>query len=250
MGSFSQICAVSGLPITCGDKVAFFYMEKHRWETYYDYIPQSWPIISQYDDYGSVDDAPDKDDYDRPKAMIHWDIWKNAEKYWHRENMPCTDDWFDVKNLVKTAEAEIKVFREIGMDEYKNWTLSDGMYWQLMRNSHHHDFRHTFMKMCDSKELLPHRAALTEEQRNGSCFLDRSAFMEVILQKIINKDWKKKDQIILNKVVSLIGGQMLLGHYLLPSNELYVEQCPEYDQRIEIMERHLELAKKLKRRRY
>ena len=61
MGSFNTTCAVSGLPITCGDKVKYSLLAENPYEdslvcsSHDMYYPRSHPVSAEYNDYGSIE---------------------------------------------------------------------------------------------------------------------------------------------------------------------------------------------------
>lgn len=64
MGSFSMTCALSGLPIECGDKVRYYLLTQNPYyesgnacHTYDIWAPRVYPLRAKYDDYGSVEDV-------------------------------------------------------------------------------------------------------------------------------------------------------------------------------------------------
>lgn len=64
MGSFAYTCAVSGLPIECGDRVRYFLLTKNPYHngaentcSIHDlWFPRTFPLCGIYNDYGSVEE--------------------------------------------------------------------------------------------------------------------------------------------------------------------------------------------------
>lgn len=70
MGSFDFTCAVSGFPISAGEKVRFFLLSENPYNDsgfcymHDDWFPRSFPLIGSYNGYGNVEDikdGPEKD---------------------------------------------------------------------------------------------------------------------------------------------------------------------------------------------
>jgi hypothetical protein len=65
MGSFDFTCAVSDLPIRCGDPVRIFLLTSNPYGerpcyTTDVWFPRTWPIRAKYNDYGGVEDYGDE----------------------------------------------------------------------------------------------------------------------------------------------------------------------------------------------
>lgn len=62
MGSFNFTCALSGLPITCGDEVKYYFLTENPYDdsgicsTHDVWFPRSLPVSAKYNDYGSIED--------------------------------------------------------------------------------------------------------------------------------------------------------------------------------------------------
>lgn len=65
-------------------------------------------------------------------------------------------------------------------------------------------------------------------------FLERSAFGQLLVQKII-QGWTEQDMDTLYRLVCLYSGQMITGRHIAPSNQPFVEQYPDYKQRIKVI---------------
>lgn len=62
MGSFSSTCCISGLPIEAGDAVRYLLLTENPYceggfvcDTYGRFVPRTWPIKAEYNDYGSIE---------------------------------------------------------------------------------------------------------------------------------------------------------------------------------------------------
>lgn len=64
MGSFASTCCVSGLAIEAGDPVYWFLLDENRFrkgdggfncEIHGRWVPRTWPIKAEYNDYGSIE---------------------------------------------------------------------------------------------------------------------------------------------------------------------------------------------------
>jgi len=71
MGSFSQTCCLSGLPITAGDDVKYFLLTENPYDDnlvcqpHDMWFPRSLPVRAKYNDYGSIED------YDATSPGVH-----------------------------------------------------------------------------------------------------------------------------------------------------------------------------------
>ncbi len=234
MGDYSVSCAVSGIPFRHGQKVVGFNLEPMRFPGGKGtHIPASWPVFGEYDMCGGIED----ENLDCECAIIHRAIWDNAHIYWHRENRPYISNWLDVEQAREKAKKEFESDKRI--DFNPTWGATDYFFYALKEQFHQTDFGLVFRNLIDGK-----KSAGSGGEKNQS-FLFRSNFMEEILTKMLERQWTNKEQTVLDKIVCLYSGQMMFGRAIAPSNSIYVEQYPEYKQRIDILKMNLVLAKKL-----
>jgi len=231
MGSFSIPCAISGLPISYEKDLVGFELVVDRYNKN-KYVPASFPVFGKYDTYGRIKDS--NLDFENA-AIIHLDIWNNAELYFHKENRQ--DPFSLYKLLPEVLKDAKKEFNSPYLD--KGWTYKDYLYYHLDKQLHKTDYG------IYLKGFSFHARAITHKENFS--FLDRSKLMEIILDKIENETYSPEDDKILIKIISLFSGQMLLGRNIMPSGTTDIEQCPEYGQRIKLMNLHLKLARKLKK---
>lgn len=102
MGSFSVTCAVSGLPVCCGDRVRYFLLFQNPEENHaghracypgHWWFPRTFPLKAIYNDYGSVEEV---------EEGICKDLWLEGfkkdlvEKGWGDNSchdVPARKDW-------------------------------------------------------------------------------------------------------------------------------------------------------------
>ncbi|MFA5311708.1 MAG: hypothetical protein WC375_00150 [Methanomassiliicoccales archaeon] len=233
MGDYSLICAVSGLPITGSHQVVGFETEPYRFKDGKNkFIPASWPVFGEYDMSGGIEGKT----LSCRAALIHIDIWNNAEMYWHTENRKSGCNFLNVELAKQKALNEKEFYKED-----KKWTDNDYLFYALREQFNKTDEGLVFRELIESEEdATPHPKEL--------CFLFRGQFMEAILRSILSEEWdNERDMKVLHKIVCLYSGQMLTGKFIGPSNDPYIEQYPGYKQRIKIMSKHLAIARKLQK---
>jgi hypothetical protein len=230
MGDYSLVCAVSGLPVTDRQQVVGFELEPYRYAgSSYLFIPASWPVFGEYDLCGGIEGH----NLSPNIAVIHIDIWNNAEMYWHDLNSKYGWNFLDVEKAKQSGA------KKYGGD--KGWTESDYLFYALSQQFTGRDEALVFRNIIDGKEdAIPHAKEL--------CFLYRSKFMEIILQRILSGEWdNEQDMRVIHKIICLYSGQMITGKFISPSIDPHIEQYPDYKQRIKIMTKHLQLARKLRK---
>jgi len=240
MGDYSVVCAVSGLPITHRQKVVAFEVEPYRWDaTKHRYAPKTWPVIGEYDYVGGIKGV----EFETTDiAMIHHDIWEDAESYWHCENMKNGPVFFDFKRAIEEANAKASLDARCNSKEKYNYkyTMNDYLYYYLHR------------QFTDTDEGLVLREMVEAKNDNVTnapkelCFLARGKFMERMLDKIW-AGWTEEDSLTLYRLVCIYSGQTITGRHIAPCNQPYIEQYPSYKQRIKLLQKHYQLAKKLQK---
>ena len=243
MGSYSAICAVSGLPIHYSREVVGFELEPYRWDaSKHRYVPRGLPVFGKYDDGGGIEGQC----LSLNSALIHRAIWDDAESYWHYMDRKAGRNFLDFKSAMEKAKNEAESDRrhkEAGIKPHWGNEMSptDYLFYSL---------RHYYNETDEGlmlQEILHAKNFNFTGIPEGLNFLQRSEFMEIILKKVIEGTWTEIDQDNLYKMVMLYGGQMITGRQIAPSNQPYVEQFPEYKQRISLMSKHLKMARAFKK---
>ena len=184
----------------------------------------------------------DTDDFDHPTltpdcALVHWDVWQNASKYWHSLNRKTASIWMDIE-AVKTEALKEKGWRgELKIMEEANWSDKDYFYNQFREHLNKTDYGLTFRNMIEGKDITGHP--------DKYCFLERNKFMDEICERVMSGQWRNKDILVLNKLICLYSGEMVTGRAIRPSRDVCPEQYPNYKQRIRLLEFTTGLAKKM-----
>lgn len=237
MGSYSVICAVSGTPLEFFNQVIGIELEPYRFPgDRYAYVPASWPVYGEYDTCGGIEGellSPNC-------ALFHREVWDSAELYWHVENRKYGRGFLDFEFILSQAqerdESEKKL-RAMGFrPEAYEWTLADQVWYVLESQLTKTDEGLTLREMLNSKK---HNVTGVPEDL---CFLERSTFGELLVQKIL-AGWTAVDAEVLYRLVCLWCGQSLTGRQIIPSVHISIEQCPTYRQRIKIAKLHAQLLK-------
>jgi len=225
MGCYSLICAVSGLPIKEGDNVVGFDLEPHTYQgdgRYYD-VPKSWPVFGKYNDYGGIKGKK----LSKHCALIHRDIWDNAEQYKNKQyvafenNLPLAE--------ILSQENRPNIFRT------EEWSLTDRICFALTR-------------MRGKATIIYHIMELFNGQYiNSDILVQRNRFGEIVCQKIAD-GMTKEDLDVLYKLCCLYSAQGLTGKYIMDSMQPNIEQSPVYDQRIDILAFQMDLLLKLSKK--
>jgi len=225
MGDYSAICATTGLPITNHQLVVGFEVEPYRFDSYKNhYVPLSWPVEGEYDMGGGIEGF----DLSPNIALIHKEIWENAEIYWHRMNRKNGPHFLDTVRILKDAKRRMEAEAEDLLSKgEKPWTLADYVYYEIYNRQSDTDESLTLRNMMDGKN-----SNVTDLPENLS-FIHRTAFGQIIAEKIIN-GWTELDSLTLYRLVCLYSGQMMTGKHIAPSNQPHVEQYPDYKQRIKV----------------
>jgi len=240
MGDYSVICAVSGLPITMSQKVVGFEVEHYRYGSEKNqFVPKSFPVFGKYDMVGGIDGI----ELSPNVALIHLSVWENAELYWHKQNNKIGENFIDVNYIIEKAmssyEMEIKLQNICPSIKYI-MTKQDCVYNAIGECIQDSDEGLVLRDMLESKN-----DNVTNLPENLS-FLHRSTFAKVLIDKMII-GWTEQDQDTLYRLICLYSGQMITGKFIAPSNQPYIEQYPDYKQRIKLLNFHSGLAKKLQK---
>lgn len=241
MGSFSSVCAVSGIPIDYGNKIVGIKVVPTRFKDggKYLYVPAGWPIFGEYDSYGGIEKH--KDDVNHQDyAFIHESIWLQSHNYYHYRNSKGEAGWFNrhVKTIIEDALSDQK-YSSIHSD----WTFDDHLSSKIeLRTGGYCDYHCIFNNLLFYSPRTIHAG----EKQQYDILRARGDFQQILVQKIQN--WDPADEDVLTKIIHLWSGQMITGHAIMPSGTLYIEQCPEYKQRIKVSKIHLDLLKKLNKK--
>ena len=249
MCDYSAICAVSGLPITSSQQVVGFELEPYIWEAYkHRYVPASWPVFGEYDYSGGI-----KDHNLSPNcALIHKEVWDNAHSYWNYHNRKNGPNFFNLNHLLEETNKKFKqeeYFRSIHEKEDNPdnpnkryvYTIKDCMYYIMRDMFTQTDEGLVFRTILDSKN---HNVTNVPE---SYCFLERSAFTEILMDKILENKEQENIQDIIYKLTCLYSGQMITGKQIAPCLQPNVEQYPTYKQRIKLLRFTSGLATKLQK---
>lgn len=256
MGDYSIVCAITGLPITGRQKVVGIGLEPYKYRkermARHLWVPSSFPIFGEYD-YGGGIETEQKEILPKFCAIMHRDVWDNAEMYWHHLNnqSPLCLAERDVKEILDRALKEKEMCKLLARGEVREnkekWTTEDYVYHAL-------DFYQQYMATTDYwlvlRYLFDSKNVSRAGRKKGNCFLQRNKFAQIICKKIANNDWKQQDLETLTKIISLFGGEKIIGKYIAPSEpngSPYIEQYPEYQQRIKTLDFSIKLAKKLQK---
>ncbi|MEN6379728.1 MAG: hypothetical protein ABFD15_09140 [Methanofastidiosum sp.] len=237
MGDYSAICAVTGLPITSRQTVIGFELEPYRYDpTRSRYVPKSWPVEGEYNCGGGIEGH----DLSPNVALVHKEVWDNTEMFWHYLNRKCGKNFLDVKSIMAAATKRFEMDHSLPKDLRDRFTLADQVFYVLRDILGATDEGLVLREMFDAKEnnvtLLP----------DDLCFIHRSAFGQLLVEKMI-KGWTEEDQATLYKLICLYSGQAITGKQLVPSNQPYIEQYPDYKQRIKVLTFTSKLAKKFQK---
>ena len=89
MSCYSVHCVLSGLPISCGEPVVGWSLQKSKFEDdEKQYIPKSLPVIGLYDTYGGIEDN-DGNCILRGsgmEAICHFDLWNALPQFWNEKD--------------------------------------------------------------------------------------------------------------------------------------------------------------------
>jgi hypothetical protein len=234
MGDYSTICAVSGLPITGSQQVVGFEVEPYRYEaTRHRYVPKSWPVHGEYDMGGGIEGL----ELTPNVALIHKEVWDNAPMFWHWENAKRGPNFLDVPHVLKEAQERFNLDQKL-IELHPDYaqTSRDGYVYTM----EDHVFDALRDQLNKTDEALTLRDMLTSKNNNVTnvpkslCFLERSTFGQLIVQKMI-QGWTEQDMDTLYHLVCLYSGEMITGRQISPSNQPYVEQYPNYKQRIKVL---------------
>lgn len=225
MGDYSVMCTVTGLPITGNQIVVGFEVEPYRFDTDRNrYVPLSWPVEGKYDMGGGIEEL----DLSPNVALIHKEVWENAEIYWHRMNRKSGPDFLDTARILEEAKRRMKMETRLFLPDQKHqWTLADYVYGEIFHRESDTDESLTLRNMMDSKN------GNVTNLPESLCFIHRSSFGQIVAEKIIN-GWTEEDSLTLYRLVCLYSGQMMTGKHIAPSNQPHVEQYPDYKQRIKV----------------
>lgn len=234
MGEYSLVCAMTGIPITYSDKVVGFELEPHRYNN--QFVPKSWVVEGEYNFYGGIEGH----DLSPNIALIHKEVWDNAEIYWHYKNSKYGVGFLNMTYILESASKQFNNNKKLNethpdLDFDRNWILNDYIYY-ILRN-----------ELTNTDEGLVLREMLDAKNNNVTniddkcCFIHRSTFGQILTEKVIT-GWTKEDDVILHKLVCLYSGQMITGKLICPSNSPNIEQYPEWKQRIKVMEFALKVA--------
>lgn len=243
MGDWSVVCAVTGLPITNSQEVVGFEVEPYRFDaTRHRWIPKTWPVFGQYDMGGGIEGH----ELSPNSALIHLAVWNNAENYWHSENRKCGANFLNISRIVENAKKEetsTKMIESIrdrsGEPKRYSWTPNDFIFYALEHSLQDSDEGLVLKDLMDAKKLV---GDIPEDH----CFLHRGAFAETLCDRIRN-GWSASDRETLYKLVCMYSAQMITGRQISPSSHPYIEQYPDYKQRIKSLRFTLDLARKLEK---
>lgn len=235
MGDYSAICAVTGLPITSNQAVVGFEVEPYRYDlTRNRYVPKSWPVEGKYDMVGGIEGF----DLSPNVVLVHKEVWKNSHKYWHYMNNKSGTSFFDTKHILEKGQSAFDIHSRTGYDKVQGWTLPDYVFCEIA-----HILQYTDEGLV-LRDILESKAENVTNLPEKYSFIHRSAFGQLLTEKIIN-GWTENDSLTLYRLVCLYAGQMITGKQIAPSNQPYIEQYPDYKQRIKLLKFSLALAKKL-----
>jgi hypothetical protein len=238
MGSYSVICAVSGSPLEYFNEAVGLELEPYLFPgERYAYVPKSWPVFGRYDTVGGIED----EDLSPNAALIRREVWDNAELYWPSENRKYGRGFLDIESALAEARRQENLDNKIReMDsEYRafRWTPADYLYYELAKQ-----FTRTDEGLVLREMLYAKNSNVTGIPEKHS-YLERGAFMEALLQKILVDGWTYEISDTLYRLVCLWAGQMLTGRQIIPSVQVSIEQCPVYKQRIKIEKFQLDLLR-------
>ena len=125
MGSFDYTCAISGLPIACGDAVRYLLLTQnpyHRGKTAAQmtcyttdvWFPRTFPLRGRYNDYGAVDDLQEGAQQDAWLAGFKVDL---VEKGWGDNSchdVPTRKDMKLAPLLEGVREGRVHVRQDVG----------------------------------------------------------------------------------------------------------------------------------------
>lgn len=253
MGSYSSVCAISQLPIDYGHEIVAIKLVKNRFDscnTKYVYVPDAWPVFGKYNSSGEIEDEDRKVVADMNEcAFIHRKVWDNSSKFYHKENRKTPNGWFNSIVPVVLEEAKREIASEYRSD--KHWDLNDCITLCLSRelsNAYKNGdysiiLRDVFFN--SPQNLYPDIKGLPDNHPDRFNLLrNRGNFEQAVIERMNN--WDNKYEKILTKIVHLWSGIMVTGHQIFPSNSVYIEQCPRYGQRINMLRFYIDLAKHLK----
>jgi hypothetical protein len=169
-------------------------------------------------------------------ALIHLDVWNNAHLFWHPL---CRFDqnWLNTNLLLSEATQNKHSSAKYLSDTQPNNSLQDYLFSSL-RRSLVSDMGLNFLNIF-------HGANATKHTYSSNSHLQRSVFINILLDKIVTNSFSVNDQAILNKLIFLFSGQKLTGKFITPCINPPIEQYPEYNRRIEILKFKIALASKL-----
>lgn len=239
MGDYSVICAVTGLPITRNQEVIGFEVEPYRYNNtpYNRYVPKSWPVEGEYDMVGGIEGF----ELSPQVALVHKEVWENAEAYWHVENKKSGINFFDTKRLREEGEKSFQIDVKTGYAEKRKWSVTDYIFYGFNKELQTTDEGLVLLNMLESKN-----GNVTNLPENLS-FIHRSAFGQLLVEKII-AGWTEADALTLYRMVCLYSGQRLTGKQISPSNQPFIEQYPDYKQRIKLLRFTSGLASRLQKK--
>lgn len=247
MGDYSAICAVSGLPITDSQLVVGLEVEPYRWESNkYRFVPKSWPVQGEYDFGGGIEGF----NLSPNCALIHKTVWDNAPLFWHYLNRNKGPNFLNIPHILKKAKERLNgELKLLAVDptafSYRYnyiYTIQDHIFdtlkdaWSMGGN----DLALTLRDMLDGKKDN------VTNMPDQLSFLHRSAFGQLLVTKIA-QNWTEQDQDTLYRLVCLWGGQSVTGRHIAPCLEPFVEQYPEYKQRIKLLTFFKKLATQLQK---
>jgi len=230
MGDYSVVCAITGIPINYSNKVIGFEIEPYRYNNGRNqFVPKSWVVEGEYDFVGGIEGH----DLSPNVALVHKEVWDNAEMYWHYGNRKYGVGFLKMKYILDKAAREFDHNKKLNetypdSDFDCNWTLNDYVEYSLRNELTNTDEGLVLREMLDAKN---NNVTNLDEKY---CFIHRSAFGQLLTEKII-AGWTEEDDVILHKLVCLYSGQMITGKFICPSNSPYIEQYPEFKQRIKVM---------------